>query len=58
MILDSVQQEIVESNDNNIIVVAGAGSGKTRVLTERVKRLLNDGVEPWFQFLIGRLKTR
>jgi superfamily I DNA/RNA helicase len=28
MILDKIQQEIVESNDNNIIVVAGAGSGK------------------------------
>jgi DNA helicase II / ATP-dependent DNA helicase PcrA len=46
MILDKIQQEIVESNDNNIIVVAGAGSGKTRVLTERVKRLINDGIDP------------
>lgn len=46
MKLDKTQQEIVDSNDKNIIVVAGAGSGKTRVLTERVKRLLSDGVEP------------
>ena len=42
--LDSQQEEIVYSNENNIIVVAGAGSGKTRVLTERVKYLINSGV--------------
>jgi DNA helicase II / ATP-dependent DNA helicase PcrA len=46
MILDKVQQDIVNCKDKNIIAVAGAGSGKTRVLTERVKRLLLDGVEP------------
>lgn len=44
--LDDQQKEIVESEENNIIVVAGAGSGKTRVLTERIKYLLNKGVEP------------
>ena len=44
--LDEYQQEIVDSNEPRIIVEAGAGSGKTRVLTERVKRLLLDGIEP------------
>ena len=44
--LDAQQQAIVDCNDKNIIVAAGAGSGKTRVLTERIKRLLNDGVPP------------
>ena len=44
--LDKNQQEIVDSNEPRIIVEAGAGSGKTRVLIERVKRLLKDGVEP------------
>lgn len=44
--LDSVQQKIVDSKARNIIVAAGAGSGKTRVLTERVKRLLQEGVNP------------
>ena len=44
MKLDSTQQEIVTSKCNNIIVSAGAGSGKTRVLTERVKYLLTNGV--------------
>lgn len=46
MKLSSIQQEIVESKEKNILVVAGAGSGKTRVLTERIKHLLDSGVEP------------
>ena len=44
--LDKYQQEIVDSNEHKIIVEAGAGAGKTRVLTERVKKLLLDGIEP------------
>ena len=44
--LDKYQQEIVDSNEPRIIVEAGAGAGKTRTLTERVKRLLLDGIEP------------
>lgn len=43
--LDEKQLEIVNSNEPRIIVEAGAGSGKTYTLIERVKRLLNDGVE-------------
>lgn len=46
MTLDSTQEKIVKSKANNIIVSAGAGSGKTRVLTERVKHLIESGVEP------------
>ena len=46
MKLDKQQSIIVESSDRNILVVAGAGSGKTRVLTERVRHLLLNGVEP------------
>lgn len=44
--LDEYQQKIVNSNEPRIIVEAGAGAGKTRVLTERVKKLLLDGIEP------------
>lgn len=46
MKLDNQQQQVVESEDKNILVVAGAGSGKTRVLTERVRHLMKKGVEP------------
>lgn len=44
--LSDVQKEIVNSNYKNIIVDAAAGSGKTRVLTERVRKLLEDGKDP------------
>ena len=44
--LDAQQDSAVHSRDNNILVVAGAGSGKTRVLTERIKFLLEEGVPP------------
>ena len=46
MNLSEIQLEIVNSKEKNIIVDAGSGSGKTRVLTERVKRLLDEGVNP------------
>ena len=44
--LDSQQEEAVHTRSSMALVVAGAGSGKTRVLTERVKFLLSDGVSP------------
>ena len=44
--LDSQQNEIVYSDKSNILVAAGAGSGKTRVLTERIKHLITSGVKP------------
>ena len=46
MRLDTNQEQIVNSTAKNIIVSAGAGSGKTRVLTERVKHLIDIGVSP------------
>lgn len=37
--LSSKQQEVVGLNDGAFLILASAGSGKTRVLTERIKRL-------------------
>lgn len=39
------QQEAIDKEGKNIIVSAGAGSGKTAVLTARVIRKLKDGVD-------------
>ena len=45
--LSKEQKQIVESDAKNIIVAAGAGSGKTRVLIERIKYLLEEkSVDP------------
>lgn len=47
MELDKYQRQIVYSKHNNILVIASAGSGKTRVLTERIKYLvLTRNVDP------------
>ena len=46
MDLDQYQEEVVKSEAQHIVVIAGAGSGKTRVLTERIKWLIEKGVDP------------
>jgi len=46
-LLNDRQQEVVESTNATIITLAGPGSGKTRVLTERINYLIENGVNPY-----------
>ena len=44
--LNQEQQEAVFSPQDQVLVLAGAGTGKTRVLTARVCHLLETGASP------------
>lgn len=47
MMLNDKQIEAVNHKDGPCLVLAGAGSGKTRVLTQRIIKLIDEGINPY-----------
>jgi len=50
--LNPQQLDVVMAGENPILVIAGAGSGKTRTVTYRVARLVETGIDPYSILLV------
>ncbi len=49
--LNKEQREAVLCNDNNLLIIAGAGSGKTKTLTHKIAYVINEGYAKPYEIL-------
>lgn len=47
MSLSKLQTEVINTKEPKVVVLASAAAGKTRCMTERVRKMLRDGVDPY-----------
>ena len=46
IILDKNQKKVIKNNSKNLLVIAGAGSGKTLTIVYKIKKIINDSIKP------------
>lgn len=44
--LDKYQKKVIKNKSQNLLVIAGAGSGKTLTIIYKIKKLIKDGIKP------------
>ena len=44
--LDKYQKKVIKNNSKNLLVIAGAGSGKTLTLVYKIKHLIKNHIKP------------
>lgn len=57
IILDKYQRKIIKNKSKNLLIIAGAGSGKTLTIVYKIKNLIEKGIDPQKILCITFTKT-